>query len=291
MSDYPVCFDDIRDLNNNKVKTCFCTYQEDPGYFIPHRHNYIEFMYVLKGEGFETINSKRHVLKPGTMSVVLPYQVHKIEYDSKNPLCIYVGAIAFEALFAPNALFFDIAKLLLDYGEEIPLAHQFNKNEMEKIELIFSELLTYSNNYDIWSELIKKAKIIEVITIFDKSRRQEKENVIKSDTLNVNPEYWNIVYYLHQHYNEDVSLKKLSNIYHLSQSYISQIFKKLVGTNFHNFLNEIRILNACALLTSTDKPITDIALEVGFDSYSTFARVFQKYKLTSAHEFRKNNQK
>ncbi len=113
------------------------------------------------------------------------------------------------------------------------------------------------------------------------TNRAQKENIP------VPTDYWQLVYYVHKNYNQNIDLKTLSKEFHLSPSYISQLFKKLVGSNFHNFLIEVRLQHACSLLLSTDKPVTDIALEVGFDSYSTFARVFHKHKGMSALEFRK----
>jgi len=113
------------------------------------------------------------------------------------------------------------------------------------------------------------------------------QNRTQKDSIPVPSDYWQLVYYVHKNYNQNIDLKVLSKEFHLSPSYISQLFKKLVGSNFHNFLNEVRLQHACSLLLSTDKPVTDIALEVGFDSYSTFARVFHKHKGMSAQEFRK----
>ncbi len=49
--------------------------------FRAHRHDYLEFSYVVNGRGAETINDVKHTMTPGTFTFVLPYQVHEIFTD------------------------------------------------------------------------------------------------------------------------------------------------------------------------------------------------------------------
>lgn len=269
---------------------------EDPRYFKLHRHNFVEFMYVTKGEGTEYINSISYNLKPGTLSVVMPYQIHRIDYQPEKPLSIFVLAIAFEEILAPSSMFYKIGNLLLNGHQDVAPFYYFEGKEKEMMDRLFEEAFSYFLQNDTWAQILVKAKVLEIVTLFDRYRNfayeKSKREGIKKDK-SVLPfdipvyDYWKMVYYVHKNYNQNIDLKTLSKEFHLSPSYISQLFKRLVGSNFHSFLNEVRLQHACSLLLSTDKPVTDIALEVGFDSYSTFARVFHKHKGMSALEFRK----
>lgn len=287
----------LKDLNSYQ-KVFSITYMKDPKYFKPHRHNFVEFMYIESGEGYETINSLKYKLAPGTFSMVLPYQIHKIEYDKGSPLNMFVGVISFEALLLPNSMFYQLGKLLLRYDEDILPYYYFAGQLKTKLDFIFNEIMTLKlADNNIWNDIIMCTKLIEAITLFDMQRKSticlsvENPPSIQINEPNkahpIENNHWDIVYYVHKNYNQPIDLKTLAEVFHLSPSYISQLFKKMVGNNFHKFLNEIRIQNACALLVSTDKSITDVALEVGFDSYSTFARVFNQYKGMSAFEYRK----
>ncbi|WP_100406301.1 AraC family ligand binding domain-containing protein [Bacillus solitudinis] len=51
-----------------------------------HRHGFFEFSLVIKGFGTELINGSRHLMKPGTFTFVMPYQVHKIETAPRETL-------------------------------------------------------------------------------------------------------------------------------------------------------------------------------------------------------------
>jgi len=77
----PYCFSElISEITSRKVPL-HVAFQCNPKYYIPHRHNFIEFSYIVKGSGSELVNNKRHDLKPGTFSAILPYQVHSLNYS------------------------------------------------------------------------------------------------------------------------------------------------------------------------------------------------------------------
>ena len=65
------------------------------------------------------------------------------------------------------------------------------------------------------------------------------------------------------------------------------IFKEITGMSILTFLNTARIRKACLLLTTTDKPVTWIAQETGYESASRFSRTFKKEVGMTPREYRK----
>ncbi len=61
----------------------------------------------------------------------------------------------------------------------------------------------------------------------------------------------------------------------------SKLFYRETGEKFSDYLTRIRIEKAKELLTSTDKPIQEIALEVGFNDAGYFTRRFKSYEGTT----------
>lgn len=72
----------------------------------------------------------------------------------------------------------------------------------------------------------------------------------------------------------------------MSYSYFSRTLKKTMGKSFTDYVNLIRISKSEFLLTTTDKPITDIALEVGFSTSSYYIEQFKKFKTLTPKKFR-----
>lgn len=82
--------------------------------------------------------------------------------------------------------------------------------------------------------------------------------------------------YIWLHMNEDVSLKKISEVMFYNESYLSRLFKKLTGSNFKDFVTTLRLEKSKYLLKNTDMMIKDICKNVGFDSTSHFQFFFKK---------------
>lgn len=97
----------------------------------------------------------------------------------------------------------------------------------------------------------------------------------------------NLLEYVEQHYNKDISLEKVSSELGLSIHYVSKYFKEKMGMNFIDYLLELRVHKAKALLTESELQIQEIAEEVGYLNTNSFIRMFRKYTGVSPGEYRK----
>ena len=73
-----------------------------------------------------------------------------------------------------------------------------------------------------------------------------------------------------------------------NRTYVSNYFNRQLGISFYDFVNTRRIDYACSLLGNTSETVENIAYKSGFNSASTFYRVFVKVKGTTPAEFRKS---
>lgn len=261
-------------------------------YFLPHKHDFVEFYYVYQGTGSEKLNGKEYIIEPGTFCVVLPYQVHQLSADKSNTVSLINGEISLDSIYDTDSATSDLYELLFT---DLPAITYLNKKTSLIIEDILKQLLQEQTNFYIYKNKMIKAKLIELFIIVNRFRHNldsSSEKVISSKTSinnNSNKLIWEIIYYVHSHYQDNITLEKLSNIFHLSKPYISSQFKKQFGQNFISFLNEVRIKNACVLILSTDLSITEIAFTSGFKSYCSFTRTFHQIKGMSPSKFKQAN--
>ncbi len=82
--------------------------------------------------------------------------------------------------------------------------------------------------------------------------------------------------YLRGHFTENISREGLAGHVGMNHDYFGKMFLLYTGKKVGVFISELRIQMAADLLTSTDRSIVTIAFEAGFESLSTFYRVFQK---------------
>lgn len=93
--------------------------------------------------------------------------------------------------------------------------------------------------------------------------------------------------FIHDHYAEPLSLNAVAAEVGLNPSYFSTLFKKETGSNFLDYLMEIRIDVAKELLVETDMSIGEIAEKVGYNDMKYFYKRFRQYTGVSLREYRK----
>lgn len=93
--------------------------------------------------------------------------------------------------------------------------------------------------------------------------------------------------YVRGHYREKLSLKSLGEKFYINNVYLGQLFKKVQGMPFKEYVNEIRMKEAVRLLTETDKRIYTIAREVGFANGDYFINRFVQTMGVTPIQYRK----
>ncbi|GGD77715.1 helix-turn-helix domain-containing protein [Paenibacillus nasutitermitis] len=94
--------------------------------------------------------------------------------------------------------------------------------------------------------------------------------------------------YIGEHFQEnDLSLDRLAQEFHLSPTYISKQFKEYTESNFIDYLISIRISAAQKLITGKNRKVNEIAGAVGYVNTRSFLRTFKKYTGMTPLEYRK----
>ena len=92
--------------------------------------------------------------------------------------------------------------------------------------------------------------------------------------------------YVDFHFMEELSLAKLAEQYFVSNTHLSAVFKKEVGINLKEYIQEVRLRQARLQLNTTRLPIQEIAGNCGFLDVNYLTRVFRKVHGMSPREYR-----
>lgn len=112
------------------------------------------------------------------------------------------------------------------------------------------------------------------------------ENVARQKSARRSENVQAIEEYLRNNYQDSgLGLGKVSAEFNLSEGYLSAIFKRETGTNFAEYLEQLRVRNACALLSAGMK-VTEVAERVGYNSIQSFRRAFKRVMGVSPSEYR-----
>jgi AraC-like DNA-binding protein len=259
--------------------------------FPAHRHDYLEFSYVIDGAGIELINGVKHPMRPGTFTLVLPYEVHELHVSTGDSLKLLNCNIGLDVLFGIFS-HLGLSKLLMEADDRLPPYVQLEDDEAKLMKSLLDRMYHEFQGDASWKQALLGAYLIEALALFDRSRRNSCKLELSGAGSgegegSASERIWQVIHYVHTHYKEDLSLADIAGRFHFSMSHLSELFKKYVGQGFVLFLHEVRIRHALGLLRSTEMSMSEIAYEVGFGSYKTFSRVFRELKGMTPMEFRK----
>jgi len=153
------------------------------------------------------------------------------------------------------------------------LRDQYSKQALDSIWL--EEKL-----YDITFKLLQVHRgVIQEIAKVSSLRTSTKEELYKRIHLARD--------YISAYYDQPVSLADMARVAALSPSHFLRAFKQITGITPHQFIIEKRLQEAKKLLLQTDKPITDICLNIGFQSLSSFSWLFSQRFAISPSKYRR----
>jgi AraC-like DNA-binding protein len=92
--------------------------------------------------------------------------------------------------------------------------------------------------------------------------------------------------YVNENYMDDVTLDSLAAYAGFSRYTLSRMFRQHTGQTFTQYLNKRRVTMAEELLASTKVPVTQVALQCGFNSIATFNRVFRDVRGCTPTQYR-----
>lgn len=250
-------------------------------------HDYVEFAYFESVNGIQTINGVRHELKPGTVSFILPHQMHSIESPTDRQSRKYCCMFDLQLLFGTHDDS-ELYSLVYGIGRRMPSFVDFQGPERERMHRLFLELLQeYRQSGSPGNFHMIRAKLTEMLLLFVRTGTEPVRGDLPME--NKWNWFWQMLHYVHTHYSDSLTQEELSRTFHVSPTHLSRTFKEQTGQGFLDYLHRIRIDSACSMLVHTNMSISAIGIDVGFESFRTFSRVFREIKGVTARQYRKDN--
>lgn len=100
-----------------------------------------------------------------------------------------------------------------------------------------------------------------------------------------------ILHYISQNYSQELDLAAIAEVFNFNYYYLSAYFSRHMGEGFSEYLNRIRIEQACRILREQDVSIAQVSDEVGYSDSSYFCRVFKKVTGDTPSAWRRSHRK
>lgn len=238
--------------------------------FSAHMHHHLELVLVQKGRSRAWVDAREYTLEAGDALIVFPNQVHEY-FDIEQGEHIL-------AIFAPELIptltplfegyLPESAKIPL--GDAAPLLATLGRRAVEEYRGESAQKKTMLVGY-------MHAMLGEICNRLSFSRT---EAVPAGNAKKV-------IDYCRKHYREDISLEILERELYINRYYISHIFADYLHIGFNEYINSLRVFEACRKLRHGPTGITEIAQQVGFGCLRTFNRAFKQKTGVTPSEYRR----
>ncbi len=255
-----------------------------PQYEMPlHRHKEFEIIRVLNGSLKLFLNGIEYSLTMCDIAFVNCSVLHRAEPDS----CVYECLVA--DLNMLKKISDDISTMILPIINEKAYVNVILKQDSS---------LLYSTAVSLFSKMRDENECykLEVVSIYLKLFAElykaefvstEKFRLPKTHTEAITA----VLDYIEENLCEHLNLSLLSQKAGFNEKYFCRVFKASTGRTPIEYINELRINNACRLLTHENKTVTEAGLLSGFSDMSYFSKVFKAQKHCTPREWKQKYEK
>lgn len=141
-------------------------------------------------------------------------------------------------------------------------------------------------NTEGFTRIIRLLEILHVLSLSKEYTLLNVEGFAFETTRQDSKRIDEIYSHINQHFERQIPLKEISGVASMTVPAFCRYFKKSTGKTFTRFVNEYRIVQARRLLSETNKSITDISFECGFNNFSHFNKLFKEFTGKSALKYR-----
>lgn len=236
----------------------------------PHMHYQIEFCMLLEGETVVYIDSVEYRMRAGDLCIIFPNQIHQFKTFGKERYMLVI--------FNPDML----PELLETLTGRVPRSGLVKSENLPKgTRLLIQKMGEANAAENEYKSIVLKGLLLTFFGDLMEKLSLTDAKFVSSHALKT------VVNYCARNFSRDLSLGILEEELHISKYYISHLFSMKLKVRFNDYINSLRVSDACRQLRQTDKTVTEISECVGFNTLRTFNRAFVRQIGMSPSEYRR----
>lgn len=237
-----------------------------PGeHVVPHKHDYFELIYYIRGEGTTNLDTEEAEYKAHTMQIVKKNVVHFEKAESETE----VKCVGFDCV---SGVSFENTVISKNKNNE-----KFFDHILGRLQRIEGSLLRGEQNVDLNDEVWHV--VLSLSSIVDDEKKKEGdfyETAIK-----------NVRDYIKVNYNKTINFAILCESIGYSYDWFRHVFKEKTGVSMKKYQQGLRVSSAKIMLTEKNLSVKEIARRCGFKSDVRFIDYFKKTQAMTPKQYRK----
>jgi len=274
----------LEDVKSNQGVSSFYAFRYQVPFFQFkwHYHPEFELTYIVKGNGYRIVGNSYETFSDGDLVLLGSNLPHTWSEKLEEGINSEAVVIQFSLEFILPFLVFNESSLIKKMLDNSYRGISFEKDDQLISKIV--ELTTISG----------MDKILKFLSLLDDLSKKQLSpiapntfhNVVsKKSEMRINK----VCLFIQNNFYHKMYLKESADLIHLTESNFCKFFKKATGKTYSDYVNEIRINETCRLLIQTDKTVSQISFECGFETLSYFNRVFLYKKEMTPSVYRKMN--
>ena len=241
-----------------------CNVSDDKQVEVPfsHRHFFYAVYWIHQGSGIHVIDFEEYEIKPNRIFFVKPEQIHFLH----NNTMMEYSALQFTEEFMSCS----------DTGyqteeREIAVCHDLTLEEQERMEILFKQISAEAVSGLEYSTALIQSEINTLLLDLERIGLDKRRYTALPDLL---LKYRMLV---EKQYTATRLVQKYAGQLGVSANYLNVLVRKYLGKSALNLINERVILEIKRRLLRTEKGVSEIAYDLGFDELSYFSRFFKRH--------------
>ncbi|MDR1539223.1 MAG: AraC family transcriptional regulator [Clostridiales bacterium] len=248
----------------------------------PHWHYEYEVFFVLRGGVTVHAEGKAQQLGAGDIFLFNAREIHSINLPTPENLCLVLqfGADAFADVYKTTF------KFELNTRSEIGVdsaAAELFRRDLAHIGLL---LFDRPNGY----QFFVKSRLLNFIGAMFQNLRYQVEHAESSPSDNRLEDFDAVKRYIKKRFAEEIRIEQMCRDLAISRAKLYRVLKEAGTESYKSIVNYYRVENAKELLRNTNSSISYISQASGFESVSSFYRVFKELTSLSPNSYRERPQ-
>ena len=253
-----------------------------PDDYEQHFHSAVEVIIPLQGEVVVDMPEEEYCVREGEVIIIPAGCTHGLHMSE--------GSARELLLYEMNGVFtmkeFSAFRQMLAAPMHLTMAHPCR----EQVRAIFFEIIGVHRSGALLRNMHNYAQLLKIYAILGEhylttSATAAEMNLLQRQ-LSGEDAFNRALDHLNKTYMDDVTLDSLAAYAGFSRYTLSRMFRQHTGLTFTQYLSKRRVDMAMELLSGTRTPVTQVALQCGFNSIATFNRVFREVKGCTPTQYR-----
>ncbi|HBL73757.1 MAG: hypothetical protein A2W90_12915 [Bacteroidetes bacterium GWF2_42_66] len=239
----------------------------------PHRHDFFEVLYLMRGSGFHVIDGNKYEIKPPCVFFMSPGQAHKLEFSNDIEGYIFIFTSDFYLINRSDQNSLIEFPFFFTLQQDNPPLILENSDDVIFLERLFVQGISELEATGARAIDVLRSILDLILTTCAARYRTIETSGSKGKGHILVKRFYSLVEEKHQ---QNLSLGQYAEMLSVSPNHLTQTLKKLTGKTSTQIIKAKQILEIKRLLVHTNLTVSEIAGQLNFYDQSYFSKFFKR---------------